>query len=410
MSIIGRFRLIVPGATAKAAPKLGQALGPLGINMVTFCKDFNARTTKVRPEVPIQATLVPRTDRTYKFFIRSPMAPWFLLRVARLPKGSDWGNGAPPVGNITLKELYHVAKAKSMDPQFIGIPTRTICLSLMRTAKQMGIKITKDLQPEFAKRNDEPVEGLEERRKQLRLLNKASKKGKKKWGRSEVVEMWPRCIHSLIHWCEFNFQSAPLVKSCYFNEHRQSLAPWWISPGIVTWCENLRCICQQKKEWAFFMAPKNKCDPRCRMLQSCKSLCFLLWKPVSWIRLESEWKIESPFKASSPSLSQYIRWCWLIRTGGTWCQEEENHKLCSYKNIKKHITVHPYLQKDFFILPGVIWFFGPLFPMIRSCFSGEAIGCAVSHQKALSKASLTKKLDKNPNGFDCRGVLWSGSL
>ena len=180
MSIIGRFRLIVPGATAKAAPKLGQALGPLGINMVTFCKDFNARTTKVRPEVPIQATLVPRTDRTYKFFIRSPMAPWFLLRVARLPKGSDWGNGAPPVGNITLKELYHVAKAKSMDPQFIGIPTRTICLSLMRTAKQMGIKITKDLQPEFAKRNDEPVEGLEERRKQLRLLNKASKKGKKK--------------------------------------------------------------------------------------------------------------------------------------------------------------------------------------------------------------------------------------
>ena len=205
MSIIGRFRLIVPGATAKAAPKLGQALGPLGINMVTFCKDFNARTTKVRPEVPIQATLVPRTDRTYKFFIRSPMAPWFLLRVARLPKGSDWGNGAPPVGNITLKELYHVAKAKSMDPQFIGIPTRTICLSLMRTAKQMGIKITKDLQPEFAKRNDEPVEGLEERRKQLRLLNKASKKGKKKWGRSEVVEMWPRC-HSFIDslmWVQF---------------------------------------------------------------------------------------------------------------------------------------------------------------------------------------------------------------
>lgn len=181
MSIVGRFRLIVPGATAKAAPKLGQALGPLGINMVNFCKDFNARTTKVRPKVPIQATLVPRTDRTYKFFIRSPQAPWFLLRCARLPKGSDYGNGAPAVGNITLKELYHIAKAKSMDPQFIGIPTRTICLSLMRTAKQMGIKITRELDLEFAKRNDEPVEGLEERRKQLRLLNKASKKGKKKW-------------------------------------------------------------------------------------------------------------------------------------------------------------------------------------------------------------------------------------
>ncbi|CAK9066343.1 unnamed protein product [Durusdinium trenchii] len=180
MSIVGRFRLFVPGAVAKAAPKLGQALGPLGINMVAFCKDFNARTTKVRPEVPIQATLVPRTDRTYKFFIRSPYSPWFLLRCARLPRGSSVGNGGPPVGNITFKELYHIAKAKSMDPQLIGIPTRTICLGLMRTAKQMGIKVTRELEPEFAKRNDEPVEGLEERRKQLRLLNKASKKGKKK--------------------------------------------------------------------------------------------------------------------------------------------------------------------------------------------------------------------------------------
>lgn len=180
MSIIGHFRLVVPGATAKAAPKLGQALGPLGINMVSFCKDFNARTTKVRPEVPLQATLVPRTDRSYKFFIRSPLASWFLLRCARLPRASSFGNGAAPVGNITLKELYHIAHAKSMDPQMIGIPIRTICLSLMRTAKAMGIKVTRELELDFAKRNDEPVEGLEERRKQLRLLNKASKKGKKK--------------------------------------------------------------------------------------------------------------------------------------------------------------------------------------------------------------------------------------
>ncbi|CAJ1361498.1 unnamed protein product [Effrenium voratum] len=180
MSVIGQFRLIVPGSAAKPAPKMGQTLGQLGINMASFCKEFNARTTKVRPDVPLQTTLFPRTDRSYKFFIRSPHASWFLLRAARLPKGSDFGNGAPPVGNITLKELYHIAKVKSMDPQLIGVPVRTICLSLMRTAKAMGIQITRELQPDFAKRNDEPVEGLEERRKQLRLLNKASKKGAKK--------------------------------------------------------------------------------------------------------------------------------------------------------------------------------------------------------------------------------------
>mmetsp|Transcript_36119 Transcript_36119/g.58306 ORF Transcript_36119/g.58306 Transcript_36119/m.58306 type:complete len:184 (+) Transcript_36119:645-1196(+) len=180
MSVVGRFRLIVPGATAKPAPKMGQALGPLGINMMNFCKDFNARTQKVRPEVPLQCTLVPKTDRTYKFFLRTPQAQWFLQRCARIPKGGDYGAAAAPVGNITLKELFHIAKAKSMDPQLVGVPIRTICLSLIRTAKAMGILVSKELQPEFSKRDDQPVEELEELRKQLRLRAKASKKGGKK--------------------------------------------------------------------------------------------------------------------------------------------------------------------------------------------------------------------------------------
>ncbi|CAJ1361499.1 unnamed protein product [Effrenium voratum] len=126
MSVIGQFRLIVPGSAAKPAPKMGQTLGQLGINMASFCKEFNARTTKVRPDVPLQTTLFPRTDRSYKFFIRSPHASWFLLRAARLPKGSDFGNGAPPVGNITLKELYHIAKAEIRGQGLQNPPTVTI--------------------------------------------------------------------------------------------------------------------------------------------------------------------------------------------------------------------------------------------------------------------------------------------
>mmetsp|Transcript_151184 Transcript_151184/g.485677 ORF Transcript_151184/g.485677 Transcript_151184/m.485677 type:complete len:181 (+) Transcript_151184:94-636(+) len=180
MSVVGRFRLLVPAATAKPSPKMGQALGPLGINMMNFCKEFNARTTKVRPEVPLQVTLVPKTDRTYKFFLRSPQGPWFLQRVARIPKGSDWGAGRAPVGNVTFKEIYHIAKAKSMDPQLIGVPLRTICLSLMSSARAMGITVTRDLHPDFLKRDDQPVEELEELRKQIRLRNKAGKKPGKK--------------------------------------------------------------------------------------------------------------------------------------------------------------------------------------------------------------------------------------
>mmetsp|Transcript_14322 Transcript_14322/g.42736 ORF Transcript_14322/g.42736 Transcript_14322/m.42736 type:complete len:181 (-) Transcript_14322:15-557(-) len=180
MAAIGRFRLIVPAATAKPSPKMGQALGPLGINMMTFAKEYNEKTTKVRPEVPCQITIVPRTDRSYRFYVRTPQVQWFLQRVARIPKGSDWGAGKPPVGNVTFKEVYHIAKAKSMDPQLVGIPLRTICISVMSTARAMGVHVSKDLLPEFSKRDDQPVEGLEAMRKDLRLRNKAGKKAGKK--------------------------------------------------------------------------------------------------------------------------------------------------------------------------------------------------------------------------------------
>mmetsp|Transcript_105695 Transcript_105695/g.183730 ORF Transcript_105695/g.183730 Transcript_105695/m.183730 type:complete len:180 (+) Transcript_105695:33-572(+) len=179
MSAVGRFRLIVPAATAKPSPKVGQALGPLGINMMTFCKEFNARTAKVRPEVPIQVTIVPRTDRTYKFILRTPPAHWFLLRIARCPNGSATGATGNAVGNVTLKELYHIARAKSLDPPLVGVPLRAICISLIGTARAMGLAVSRDLLPEFSKRDDTPVEILEQLKKENRLRNKAARRGKK---------------------------------------------------------------------------------------------------------------------------------------------------------------------------------------------------------------------------------------
>merc|ERR1712137_501696 len=112
-------------------------------------------------------------------YLRTPQVQWFLQRVARIPKGSDWGAGKDPVGNVTLKEIYHIAKAKSMDPELIGIPVRAIAINIMGTAAAMGIKVTRELLPEFAKRDDVPVERLEEMRKEIRLRNKAGKRRKK---------------------------------------------------------------------------------------------------------------------------------------------------------------------------------------------------------------------------------------
>ncbi|CDI85303.1 ribosomal protein L11, putative [Eimeria praecox] len=147
--------------------------------MMAFCKEFNARTSKIRPGVPVQVTIVPNPDRTFKFSLRTPSSTWFLLRVARCPMGSEHA-GKEIVGNVTLKEIYHIAKCKSMDWPLIGLSLQGICRSLIGSAKAMGIQVTPQLLPAFSKRDYTPVEDLEQMRKDLRQKRKAARRAASK--------------------------------------------------------------------------------------------------------------------------------------------------------------------------------------------------------------------------------------
>ena len=163
---------------AKPSPQVGQVLGPLGINMMSFCKEFNARTAQVRSDVPLQVTIVPSTDKSYRFIIRSPQGQWFIRRAARAHTLSSEGSKTI-VGNITFKELYHIAQAKAADPQFIGASLRSICASLLGTCRSMGVKVTRELELEYMDRDDVSVVDLLRLRKEARSLNKLGRKAKK---------------------------------------------------------------------------------------------------------------------------------------------------------------------------------------------------------------------------------------
>eukprot|EP00820_Chromera_velia_P019491 Cvel_7166.t1-p1 / transcript=Cvel_7166.t1 / gene=Cvel_7166 / organism=Chromera_velia_CCMP2878 / gene_product=50S ribosomal protein L11, putative / transcript_product=50S ribosomal protein L11, putative / location=Cvel_scaffold368:92883-93577(+) / protein_length=80 / sequence_SO=supercontig / SO=protein_coding / is_pseudo=false len=80
MSKIGAWKMWVNAANAKPSPAIGKKLGPLGINMMVFCKEFNARTSKVRSDVVMTVTLYAYTDRTYKFAISAPTSMSFLRK------------------------------------------------------------------------------------------------------------------------------------------------------------------------------------------------------------------------------------------------------------------------------------------------------------------------------------------
>lgn len=147
--------------------------------MMEFSKQFNERTKTVIPDVQCQTTIIPLTDKTYRFWIRTPQAKWFIRRVARTPRMGALGR-KEIVGNITLKEVYHIAKAKCMDPPLIGQPMKLICIGVIHTAYAMGIAVTLERMPEFAKRDEMPVWDLDRVQKEMRQAAKAGKAKKNK--------------------------------------------------------------------------------------------------------------------------------------------------------------------------------------------------------------------------------------
>ncbi|KYN98744.1 putative mitochondrial ribosomal protein L11 precursor [Plasmodium gaboni] len=178
MSRIGRFNMIVLSGTAKPSASIGQTLGPLGINMMTFFKEFNDRTKCIAKNVPIQVTLEPLNDRTYRFYLRTPTVVWFIRRCARVPMFSSMAKHNT-VGSITLAEVFHIAKCKRMDPPLINLSLKSICKYIIGTCNSMGIKVCKELNDEEKKKYFVDVNKLDNIKKDIRTRNKQQKRSKK---------------------------------------------------------------------------------------------------------------------------------------------------------------------------------------------------------------------------------------
>lgn len=144
MSALKRLvKLLVPAGAAKPGPAIGQSLGPLGINMAEFCKDFNAKTANYVNDVPIPVVMFAYENRTYDLMLKSPRTSWLIKRCAGLEKGAN-KPGFELAGQVTLKQIYHIAKLKQEDDHLWTIPLQSICKSIMGTANSMGIEVVDD--------------------------------------------------------------------------------------------------------------------------------------------------------------------------------------------------------------------------------------------------------------------------
>ena len=132
------IKLQLPAGKATPAPPVGTALGPHGVNIMDFCKQYNAKTAK-EPDGMIFPVLVTiYTDRTFTFILKTPPASVLLLRAAGIAKGSGTPN-KDKVGKVTVKQVEDIAKQKM--PDLNAASVEAAIKSVRGTARSMGIDV-----------------------------------------------------------------------------------------------------------------------------------------------------------------------------------------------------------------------------------------------------------------------------
>jgi len=131
------IKLQIPGGRANPAPPVGPALGQAGVNIMEFCKAFNAQTSN-QEGVIIPVVLSVYEDRTFSFVLKTPPAAVLLAKAANVEKGSGVPN-KEKVGKIHIDKVREIAKLKMKDLNAYDIEAAT--RQIIGTAKSMGIEI-----------------------------------------------------------------------------------------------------------------------------------------------------------------------------------------------------------------------------------------------------------------------------
>ncbi len=134
----GYVKLQVPAGSANPSPPIGPALGQQGVNIMEFCKQFNAATQKLEKGLPIPVVITVYSDRSFTFIMKTPPAAVLILKAIGIPKGSGTPNTAK-VGKITRAQLEEIAKTKT--PDLTAADLEAAVRTIAGSARSMGVDV-----------------------------------------------------------------------------------------------------------------------------------------------------------------------------------------------------------------------------------------------------------------------------
>jgi large subunit ribosomal protein L11 len=136
--ILGYIKLQVPAGSATPSPPIGPALGQRGVNIMGFCKEFNARTENVEKGTPLPTVITVYQDKSFTFVTKTPPATHFLKQITGLKSGAKL-TGRETVGEVTRTQLREIAEKKMKDLNANDIEAAAKIIE--GSAKAMGLKI-----------------------------------------------------------------------------------------------------------------------------------------------------------------------------------------------------------------------------------------------------------------------------
>ena len=136
--IIGFVKLQVPAGKANPSPPIGPALGQRGLNIMEFCKQFNAQTQGMEPGLPIPVVITAFADKSFTFVMKTPPATILIKKAAKIEKGSKVPH-TDKVGTITREQAEQIAKTKQ--PDLTAADLEAAVRTIAGSARSMGIVV-----------------------------------------------------------------------------------------------------------------------------------------------------------------------------------------------------------------------------------------------------------------------------
>lgn len=137
--VVGYIKLQIPAGKANPSPPIGPALAQKGLNIMEFCKAFNAKTQQMEPGMPIPVVITAFADKSFTFVMKTPPVTYYIKKAAKITSGSQKTGITSPVAKITMSQVAEIAKQKMQDLNANTIEAAS--QMIIGSAKSMGVVV-----------------------------------------------------------------------------------------------------------------------------------------------------------------------------------------------------------------------------------------------------------------------------